>query len=168
MQKLFLGAQTNQMVILTAHENPLTTAFWAGHLPRGLQFHWSAVTEAKNKQIENGKSFFLLTFWEQLLIILISTRRFAKNAHQQFNVSVKVHKCTQGLPFIYEMGRLLVKSIRIRSSQDIRNGRFYVYCVNAHYYTKNNFLCSINILPHSNKHFERLNLKKSATIFYQH
>ena len=44
----------------------------------------------------------------------------------------------------------------------------YVYCVNAHYYTKNNFLCSINILSHSNKLFERLNLKKSATIFYQY
>ena len=48
------------------------------------------------------------------------------------------------------------------------NSSFHVYCVNAHYYTKNNSLCSINILPHSNKLLERSNLKKSATIFYQH
>ena len=44
---------------------------------------------------------------------------------------------------------------------------FYVYCVNADVYTKNKFLSYINILPHSNKLFLTLKLKKSVTIFYQ-
>ena len=120
MQKLFLGAQTNQMVILTAHENPLTTAFWAGHLPRGLQFHWSAVTEAKNKQIKNGKSFFLLTIWELLHVRLISTRHFANNAHQQFNVLQRYAGVHKDCSSFYKMRRLLLKSISIRSSPDTR------------------------------------------------